>query len=412
MTPPGRTPARGFCAPATPLSAIDFPAAAALLPELDDAVTLASLLHSSAHARRDELVGELLPRATLAMEPDEALGICAHWRDSAQDVDFERKLLLRALLSSLQPGACLLPEGCASLDELDLAPLKVQSLLKSLSARKVVDLGSNQFRWDMKQPPPRLAWGGDERESRSHSPPWAGLSKRQLQVASYEALLLAVGDELGTSGEDDVHTADGTADSAAETLRCIAAQLGIGSRQHRNIRVALRPATTAVPPGQAPASEASPTQSASPAPDGNDGALLRCGLRLRLRLLRTTVPADFATDNDFFEWQERQAALLGASLHAALSELADQFDDPECSPAFGMGALVDAQFMELLATSRPTTHASEAPRSSDGFPDAMYRACIERIDGLYSNVLKLLRDESGDAADGSAASAPEDAFPT
>ena len=45
-------------------------------------------------------------------------------------------------------------------------------------------------------------------------------------------------------------------------------------------------------------------------------------------------------------WQERQAALLGASLHALIWNYASQFDDPEQSPAAGMEALVDVRTAE------------------------------------------------------------------
>ena len=49
-------------------------------------------------------------------------------------------------------------------------------------------------------------------------------------------------------------------------------------------------------------------------------------------------------------------------------------------------------FMELLATSRPTTHATER-RASKGFPTASYRDCVERIGSLYTNLLQLLGEE-------------------
>ena len=179
--------------PSTPLSAssVTHPAAQELIPELDDACTLASLLHPPAP---EAIGGNLLPReGSAATSEYDALGICSHWHSATQDIDFERKLLLRALLGSLPPGACVLPDGCSSLDEVDLTPLKVQALLEALSRRQVCDLNSNAFRWDVRQPPPKLAWGGDELSGvQRPSPPWAGLSKRQLDVAAYEALLLAV----------------------------------------------------------------------------------------------------------------------------------------------------------------------------------------------------------------------------
>lgn len=296
-TPPGnRTPARpAFCVPGTPSALAALPENE-LIPEIDDATTLVSLLHP---APKTAIAGNLLPSVTSdAIAEYDALGICAHWHSATQDVDFERKLLLRALLASQPPGAIVLPDGCSSLDEVDLAPLKVQDLLDALSQRRVCDLNSNQFRWDVKQPPPKLAWSGDEQHgvSSTNPPPWAGLSKRQLDVASYEALLLAVGREGDSNAAFDVRD--------AATVRCIAAQLGIGSRQHRRILSALRLPTVDAAGG------------------GSSTAAARCGMQQRLMLLQAMTPADFATDNEFFEWQERQAALLGASLHAMLAQLA------------------------------------------------------------------------------------------
>ena len=43
---------------------------------------------------------------------------------------------------------------------------------------------------------------------------------------------------------------------------------------------------------------------------------------------------DAVTDNDFLEWQERQAGLIGSALHALLAQLDTQYDDPMDSPAF------------------------------------------------------------------------------
>ena len=49
------------------------------------------------------------------------------------------------------------------------------------------------------------------------------------------------------------------------------------------------------------------------------------------------------------------------------------------SPASGMGALVDAQFMELLSIAHPTPHGTEL-RRSEGFAADAYRACLARTD--------------------------------
>ena len=127
--------------PSTPLSAssVKHPAAH-LLPELEEACSLASLLHPPAP---EAIGGNLLPASSDATTDYDALGICAHWHSATQDVDFERKLLLRALLTALPAGACVLPDGCSSLDELDLAPIKVQALLDALAQRQVCDLNSN-----------------------------------------------------------------------------------------------------------------------------------------------------------------------------------------------------------------------------------------------------------------------------
>ena len=95
------------------------------------------------------------------------------------------------------------------------------------------------------QPPPKLAWGGDEtQEGTTAPPPWGGLSKPQLDVAAYETLLLAL------SVDEDSHTCDaGDAGSKAreETVRCFAAQLGIGSKQHRRLHVRAPSVTPSAP---------------------------------------------------------------------------------------------------------------------------------------------------------------------
>ena len=63
------------------------------MPTLDDAATLASLLHEDdTHSVID---GCLLPHHTSVdggSSYDRALGITAHWHSATQDVDFERKL--------------------------------------------------------------------------------------------------------------------------------------------------------------------------------------------------------------------------------------------------------------------------------------------------------------------------------
>ena len=97
----------------------------------------------------------------------DALGVVARWHTAAQDVDFERRLLLRALLTALPPSAYSLPPACSTLDDLDLAPIKVQPLIEALTARRRVDLGDPEFRWDESHgaaglaPPSCGPWGAD-----------------------------------------------------------------------------------------------------------------------------------------------------------------------------------------------------------------------------------------------------------
>ena len=55
-------------------------------------------------------------------------------------------MLLRALLRAVPPGVCTLPEGCSSLDEIDLASVKVQALLNALDEMRPVDLNDVEFR--------------------------------------------------------------------------------------------------------------------------------------------------------------------------------------------------------------------------------------------------------------------------
>ena len=318
--------------------------ASGLLPDADDATKLAVELHEG--SEQDEVDGVLLPHFT--KKPHDALGICAHWQSATQDVDFERKLLLRALLEALPPGAVVLPEGAGSIAELEMAPFKVQAILEAVRARKRVNLNSPAFRWDVKQPPPKLSWGEmGEDPAAGSSLAWGGMSKRQLEIASFETLLLSL-DQRGVA-EADMLAGGGTKERAA-ALRAIAKQLGIGAKIHRKLQEALLHERVAVCP--------SPME--------------RCGLKRRLELLRETTPFDFETDNDFFEWQARQAAVLGASLHTLLAAVAAEFPDPEVSPAAMMHALVDALFMELLATARPTPPTVELRRSR-GFPEQAHR---------------------------------------
>ena len=147
-TPASQTPVntltRVFCAPSTPLTGKPLhPEAAELIPDLDSATTLTLELPWT---REEYIAGNLRP-----YNESGGFGICGHWHSATQDVDFERKLLLRELLLSLPPGAYVLPSGCASIDEMDLAPLKVQALLEALGQRQRVDLNSSAFRWDVRQ---------------------------------------------------------------------------------------------------------------------------------------------------------------------------------------------------------------------------------------------------------------------
>ena len=125
----------------------------------------------------------------------DALGVVARWHTAAQDVDFERRLLLRALLTALPPSVYSLPPACSTLDDLDLAPIKVQPLIEALTARRRVDLGDAEFRWDESQgaaglAPPGGPWGAD---GGAAAPAFGGLSKRQLELAAFETLLQALG---------------------------------------------------------------------------------------------------------------------------------------------------------------------------------------------------------------------------
>ena len=271
-----------FCMPShhSLLRAVPHPAANELIPEMDDALTLASHLHPQII---EAIAGNLLhSEYSVSTLEYGALGICARWHSATQDVDFERKLLLRALLGSCPPRRCRVTPGCTNLDEVDLAPLKVPGgFWRRVTQRWwSIDLNSSQFRWDVRQPPPR-EWGEAENQgggSGSVIPPLAGLSKLQLGGTRPRGAFISCGDECwwwwGGGG--------GGGDGGG------AAQLGIGSRQHKRILSALRLSGAA--------------------------ATGRCALRHGGDAGGAT-PSHFATDNEFFEWQERQAALFGASLH-------------------------------------------------------------------------------------------------
>ena len=83
------------------------------LPELDHAVVLCGALHADEIEACDEIRDVLRPpeqrdQPGVAGGMHDYLGICAHWRGATQDIDFERKLLLRALLSALRGGMVVL----------------------------------------------------------------------------------------------------------------------------------------------------------------------------------------------------------------------------------------------------------------------------------------------------------------
>ena len=81
---------------------------------------------------------------------------------------------------------------CLTLDDLDLAPIKVQALLEALTARRRIDLGDAEFRWDLGGHDGSLTTGGGPWDAAEDgSPPFSGMSKRQLELASFEALLQA-----------------------------------------------------------------------------------------------------------------------------------------------------------------------------------------------------------------------------
>ena len=316
------TPTRGRyvrqASSGTPLVAGMHPAAAEIIPDFSTALTFVSRMcaESETSAWSHPIVGVLLPRRVADSDSQHetehaSLGICAHWHSATQDINFERKLMLRALLSSIPTDFFILPHGCASLEELDLGPLKVQALLEAIAARRRVDFNSAEFRWDVEQPPLNLWWGSGDRGL--STAPWAGLSKRQLDVAAYETLLLVLSDW----GSSDSSGGNGSQEAQLLTMEdeavasCVAAQLGIGSTENERLRRSLRRGlTAAATAGSAPdagsaADGAAEVAAVDTADASAAAASERCSMRTRLRLLQVTKPADFATDDEFFEWQVR-----------------------------------------------------------------------------------------------------------
>ena len=297
-------------------------------------------------------------------------GVVVRWQTSVQDVDFERRLLLRALLTALPPSVYTLPQACPTLDDLDLASVKVQPLLEALTVRRRIDLGDTEFCWDGAQAmaglaPPPGPWGGAD----GGTPAFGGLSKQQLELAAFESLLLAFGASRALQVELEAAAAE---EEHAALVRGVAARLGISGRQHRQILAALRRAEE---PGET--------------------AAQRCSLPYRLRMLRDNLPADFDSDLAFFEWQERQAALIGCALHARLWAFDASSSVPDQNPTAGMGARVDALFTELLSIARPAPYTRTLElRRSQGFALGPYGACLQRIDKLYLDVLQLTRPEA------------------
>ena len=175
----------------------------------------------------------------------DALGVVARWHTAAQDVDFERRLLLRALLTALPPSVYTLPHACSTLDDLDLAPIKVQPLIEALTARRRIDLGDAEFRWDEAQgaaglAPPVGPWGGADGGA---APAFGGLSKRQLELAAFETLLQALGPSRAPPMEAELEAeaaAEEEEEEQAALVRAIAARLGISGREHRRMLAALR----------------------------------------------------------------------------------------------------------------------------------------------------------------------------
>ncbi|KAL1511610.1 hypothetical protein AB1Y20_006404 [Prymnesium parvum] len=330
-----------FCLPSSPPDVAAMAHQLGLLPRADDPATslaAAAVYRSSAEG----LEGILLPY--FSTDPLDELGICALWQASTPDVDYERGLLLRALLEALPHNALVLPPNAATVADVPLAPLRVGAILEAVRERRRVDLTAAEFRWDA--PPPRPRGGGAAAGGRRA---WGGMSKAQLELCAYETVLLAL----------DERDAPPRAEAAA-ALRAIGAQLGVGKEARAVVALPL------LRLGQCAS------------------AVERCGLGRRLAYLLEMTPFDFATDNAFFEWQARQAALLGASLHSLLGGEIHE----------ALHALVDALCMELLATARPTPD-STVLRRSRGFPEEQYRNCVRRVEHLYGEVLKQVVEEAG-----------------
>ena len=102
----------------------------------DEGAALVAILYADEHAEKNDIPGSTALSGPSSIS--DALGIGARWRQCTQDVDFERKLLLRALLVALPPRAYRLPDGVGSLDDLDLVPLRVQPILEALEGRRRV----------------------------------------------------------------------------------------------------------------------------------------------------------------------------------------------------------------------------------------------------------------------------------
>ena len=147
-------------------------------------------------------------------------------------------LALMLILQAMPAVFLKLPDGVASVDDMDLAPLKVQPLLAALTARRAVDLSHAEFRWDAKRPPPAFSRGEDCKLSSLRAramPPYGGLNKRQLELASVEELLFIL----------RMHCQESHPPRWSSALRCITTQLGIGSKQLRRIRACLARAAPA-----------------------------------------------------------------------------------------------------------------------------------------------------------------------
>ena len=186
------------------------------VPTEEDATVLAAELHLAERDGCDVVPAVYRPLRLPGMH--DSLGVVARRHLAAQDVDFERRLLLRALLTALPPGVCKLPPACLTLDDLDLAPVKVQAVLEALTARRRIDLGDPEFRWDLGGQAVALAMGGGPWGADEHgSPAFGGMSKRQLELASFEVLLQARA--AAVAKDDDPYVSHGGQLSAAGARR-------------------------------------------------------------------------------------------------------------------------------------------------------------------------------------------------